>query len=119
MDARLPDFGPTPESTYDPESIFWTHERLHRATLLNYPERIETYAAARDALEKKFVRGALEILRAAPQQRAEFATQCFHESRAAEVEWLERAEAVPARKSFLHAAAWNSFNQKAGMPALN
>jgi len=28
---------------------------------------------------------------------------------------ITRAQAAPVKKSFLHAMAWNGFNQKAGM----
>ncbi len=119
MDTKLADLGPVPESTYDPKSMYWVHEQLHRATLLNYPERIKTYAADRDAMEKKFVQGALDLNKASSGERADFSAQCFNESRAAEAEWLKRVESVPVRKSFLHTNAWNSFNKKAGMPAVN
>jgi len=107
---------PVPASTYDPVSLYWTHERLHRATLLNYPERIRTYSNERDEMEAKFVQGALNLNNASARQRADFTAQCFSESIAAEAEWLKRVEKVPARRQFLHANAWNTFNKKAEMP---
>ena len=108
--------GPVPASTADSASLYWTHEKLHRATLLNYPERIKTYASDRDELETKFVQGALNLTKASPQERADFSAQCFRESAAAETEWLKRVEKVPARKNILYASAWNGFNKKARMP---
>ena len=106
--------GPAPTHQAD-SSHYWIHEKLHRATLLNYPERIKTYAADRDALEKKFIEGALKLhnSNASPKQRADFTNQCLAESLAAEAEWLKRVEAVPARKTFLHNIAWGGFNKKA------
>jgi dipeptidase len=115
LDA-LPPLGADPASTYDSKSLFWSHERLHRAVLLNYPQRLATYAADRDTLEKKFVRGALELSKATARERAEFSAQCFREAAQAEEEWLQRVEKVPARKRVLHAGAWAGFNRKAGMP---
>ena len=109
--------GPAPASTYDPESLYWTHERLHRATLLNYPERIKIYAGERDEMEAKFTRGALDLASASAQKRADYTAQCFTESRAAEAEWLKRVEKVPARRKFLHTSAWGGFNKKAEMKA--
>ncbi len=110
------DLGAVPTSTADSASLYWTHERLHRATLLNYAERIKTYSNERDELEAKFVQGALQLNNAAPEQRADFTARCFSESIAAEAEWLKRVEKVPARKKFLHTNAWNTFNKKAEMP---
>ncbi|MDP2777409.1 MAG: hypothetical protein Q8O48_07180, partial [Anaerolineales bacterium] len=96
-------------------SLYWTHEKLHRATLLNYPERIKTYAAERDEMEKRFIQGALKLQSASAKTRADFTDQCLTESLAAEAEWLKRVKLVPARKTFLYSLAWNGFNKKAGM----
>lgn len=114
--ASLLNVGADPTDEYDPNSIYWTHEKLHRATILNYAERLQTYAQDRDELEKKFIQGALNLQNAPAQERADFTAQCFRESAEAEAEWLKRVEKIPARKSFLHSTAWNKFNKKAKMP---
>jgi len=108
--------GPAPTSQAD-SSLYWTHEKLHRATLLNYPERIKAYAADRDALEKKFTEGALKLhnANASAKERSDFSNQCIVESLTAEAEWLKRVEKVPARKKLLASMAWNGFNKKAGV----
>jgi secernin len=116
LDAPLPPLGADPASTYDSTSLFWSHERLHRATLLNYPGRLKTYANDRDELEKKFIQEALNLAKASAKERAGYSTQCFHEAAQAEKEWLKRAERVPARKKILHTHAWNRINRKAEMP---
>lgn len=105
---------PVPTSQADSNSLFWSHERLHRATLLNYPERIKTYASDRDALERKFIEGALKLHNSPAKEREKFSMQCLAESRAAEAEWLKRVETVPAKRSLLFSMAWNGFNKKAG-----
>jgi len=116
MDASTSlSLGPVPTSQADSASLFWSHERLHRATLLNYPERIKTYAADRDKLENKFVQGALNLTKASTKERTAFSAQCFHEAAQAEEEWLKRVEQVPARRKILNTSAWNTFNKKAGI----
>jgi len=107
--------GAAPTSQSDSSSLFWTHEKLHRATLLNYPERIQTYAADRDEMEKRFIQTALNLADRSPKVRADFSAACFEEAAQAEAEWLKRVEAVPARKKMLHSSAWNGFNKKAEM----
>ncbi|MDP1713510.1 MAG: C69 family dipeptidase [Anaerolineales bacterium] len=115
MDAASSlNLGPAPTHRTD-SSLYWTHEKLHRATLLNYPERIKTYAAERDEMEKRFIQGALKLQSASAKTRADFTDQCLTESLAAEAEWLKRVKLVPARKTFLYSLAWNGFNKKAGM----
>ncbi len=106
---------PVPASQADSNSLFWFHERLHRAVVQNYPERLAAYAADRDALEKKFIEGALMLQNAPANERAAFSKQCLAESRAADAEWLRRVESVPARKVILSSMAWSGFNKQAGM----
>jgi dipeptidase len=106
-----------PTSQADSASLFWSHERLHRATLLNYPERIKAYACDRDELEKKFVQGALDLTKAPARERADFSAHCFLEASQAEADWLKRVEQIPAHKKILNTSAWNGFNKKAGLAA--
>ena len=80
IDAPLPVPEFAPESTYNAASLFWSHEPLHRAVLLNYSERLNTYRADRDALEAKFIKGALDIASAPAKERAEFSTECFRQA---------------------------------------
>lgn len=113
--ASIFDREPVPTSEADSSSLFWVHEKLHRATLLNYSERIKTYSADRDALEKKFIEGALKLHNASQKERAEFSQQCLSESKLAEAEWLQRVESVPVKTSMLQSMAWNGYNKKAKM----
>lgn len=120
VDAPLSDLGLAPTGTYDPASLFWSHERLHRAVLLNFPERIAAYAADRDTLEEKFVQGALGLTDALTKERAQFSAECFRQAALAEEEWLECVQEIPETKHIgrlLDDAAWTKFNQSAKIPA--
>ena len=110
------DFGTVPGDRSG-SSLFWTHEKLHRAVLLNYPERIHAYAADRDKMEKQFIDTAFKLHndKSSAARRGEFSKECLALSIAAEEEWLERVEGVPARKSFFYGGAWKSFNKKAAV----
>ncbi|HRQ24955.1 MAG TPA: hypothetical protein PLF42_16125, partial [Anaerolineales bacterium] len=108
---------PVPTSQADSTSLFWTHERLYRAVLKNYPERLQTYAADRDEMERRFIEDALKLKNAPARERGEFSKECLRESRAAEAEWLKRVESVPVKKTILSTLAWNGFNAKAGLNA--
>ena len=37
IDAGLPELGPTPTGEYNPDCLWWQHERLHRAVLAQLP----------------------------------------------------------------------------------
>ncbi len=107
------DFGTIPGDRSD-SSLYWTHEKLHRAVLLNYPGRIKTYAEDRDKMEKEFMETALKLHndKSSAARRGEFSKECLALSIAAEAEWLERVEKVPVKKSFFYGGAWRSYNKK-------
>lgn len=118
MDVKLPDIGPSPEGIYNPATLFWRHERLHRATLLDYAHRIHLYCSERDDLEQRFVKQALELASESTGERSVFVAQCFSEAEAAEGRWLEKVSQAPVQKrnSMLYSLAWQGFNRKAQMP---
>lgn len=119
VDSPLSVPGLASTSTYDPASLFWSHERLHRAILLNFPERIAAYAADRDVLEKKFTQVALDLTNASREERAEFSAECFRQAALAETEWLECVQEIPETKQIgrlLDDAAWTKFNRSAKIP---
>ena len=121
----LPDLGPEPGSTYDPASLWWTHERLHRAVIRDYATRLPLYRADRDTLEATFLREAAEAYevhrqvsaqeRAAPL--ADLTASCFERASEATAGWTERVKQVPVRHrpSRLFSLAWNQVNKQAGL----
>jgi len=120
LDVDLPDLGPAPGDTYDSESLFWVHERLHRQVLTNYPGTMAAYQAERDALEEEFVQGALGLVGAPAAERAAFSEACFAKAANALPQWIEAAQSVPEERSvmnMLYRSAWKKINTDAKMPA--
>lgn len=105
----------TPGSVHDNESIFWTHETLHRETIKNFAPRLETYKDQRDALEEEFIQGGLKLKDASKDERVAYSEFCFQKAEEAEKEWLKKVLDVPEKKSFLHSLAWSGFNKRAGL----
>lgn len=118
MDSPLPDMGPPPTDEYDPDSLFWRHELLHRATIQDFQRRIATYAAERDAIEREFVEGGLAIASAPAENRAQFSADCFAKARELEANWYERVKKVAAQPKgvWFYNYTWNKFNKQANMP---
>jgi hypothetical protein len=114
VDAPL-ELGPLPTSHFDPETIFWAHERLHREVIKNFESRIEVFKNERDALEAEFVQGAFQLRNAPQYERLAFSKVCFQTAAEAEDKWLKMIQEQPTRQRFLHAVAWNGFNKKAGI----
>ena len=49
----LPDLGPEPIGTYTPNSLWWEHEKVHRAILQDFQKRYQLYNARRNELESE------------------------------------------------------------------
>ena len=133
--AGLPDLGPVPAGTYDPDSLWWSHERLHRAVIRDYGPRLGLYEEERDSLEAAFLFEAAERTR--EHQSADalrcadtgaratglqgFTAACFSEAAEATTRWTEAVHAAPAqqRPSLLFSAAWDRLDRQAGFPRID
>jgi dipeptidase len=115
VDASLPDMGPAPVATYDPATLFWRHELLHRATLRDHENLVASFAPDRDALESEFTAAAFAARTSSASARAEVSARCFARADEAEAEWLGRVTGAPSKENWLHAAAWAGFNREAGI----
>jgi len=77
------DTGPTPTQRSDGESLFWRHERLHRAVLRSYDARRATFDDERRAMESRAL--------------ASGAPEVWGEHRERLGEWLGRAQGIAPR----------------------
>ena len=122
----LPEHGPSPKGTYNPQALWWRHELLHRATLADYPSRHALYRQERDALEATFRAEAEALEQALPQMeptaRAEaqsaLSQRCFSRAKEALEEWLERVQATPPRRRppWLYRWYWRKQSHQARLP---
>lgn len=116
LDIALPDMGPKPTEIFDPETLFWRHEILHREVIKNYGARIRTYQQERDEMEARFIEGAVPINDASKKDRSAYAAACFQEAAEAEIRWLDQVRKVPAKKAVLQRLnnwAWRNYNREA------
>lgn len=108
-DHMLPDspnIGPIPGSSFDPKTLWWRHELLHREVLRDFQPRLRSFAAERDEMEKKFL------------SHVSLPQYCFTEAAAAEDRWLEKAREIPLRRkpNFIYRKFWKKQNRDAGIP---
>jgi dipeptidase len=116
MDCPLPDTGPIPGPVYNPDSLWWRHERFHRQVLHNYPQRIKSIASEIDRLESEFIADSREI-NGANSGKYGFSQRCFQQARQAEEEWEKRIQSIPPRSGwwFYYNLAWKNISQSAGL----
>lgn len=122
--AGLPDLGPEPEGTCDADSLWWSHERLHRAVIGDYATRLPLYREERDSLEALFLSEARmiyeQLCETSDGERTEtiaaFTSGCFERAAAATARWMEVVQSTPVqhRPAILFSTAWSKFNRQAG-----
>ena len=110
-----PDMGKRPTDCFEPESLYWSHERLHREVLRNYPERLASYQDERDSLEREFITGAFALQGAERAERKAYSEVCLQEAAEAELRWLTEVKRIPPKPKWIHGKAWTVFNRKAGL----
>ncbi|MGD8474470.1 MAG: hypothetical protein PVH59_10120, partial [Anaerolineae bacterium] len=121
--AGLPAMGPEPSGVYDPDSMWWSHERLHRTVIRDYQSRMALYREQRETLEASFVVEAAELrarLRAASEAErasrlAAFSASCFERAADATKRWAQTVSSIPVkqRPPLLFSVAWDILNRQA------
>jgi len=109
----IPDLGKLPTDQYDPETLFWSHERLHREVLGNYPERLASFEEERDSLEEEFITGAISLQGGSQSERKAYSEICLTKAAEAEQRWLACVSKIPPKPIFFHDLAWKGFNRHA------
>lgn len=117
-DIPLPFSEPSPAGTYDPATLFWRHELLHRSALRDHERLTGLYRHDRDTLEQGFASKALTHAGDKGEIRDEFSRRCFIDAEEAEKKWLALLSGTPVfdRRNLLYRLAWKRFNKTAGMP---
>jgi dipeptidase len=115
LEAGVPLDEPIPQGSYDPQTLFWRHEDLHRAVLADYAVRIVAYQDERDALEARWTADALALSGAPCEERQAFSARCFAEADRVEADWLARVRSLSEKRTaaWHHRRAWQSFNRQA------
>ena len=116
VDASLLDLGPAPVETFDPATLFWRHELLHRAALRDHKKLVNTFSSDRGQLEREFVKDAFAARAEDVESRTRVSADCFFRADEAEAEWLKRVATLIPNPGWFHALAWKQFNCESKMP---
>ncbi|HXY43536.1 MAG TPA: hypothetical protein VEH29_05075 [Acidimicrobiales bacterium] len=97
------ELGPEPTNRFDPATLWWRHERLHRATLTDLAGLLPRYRSARDRTEAAWIREP-------PSSADAFAT-----AERLEADWLNDLEGArpDSRPSWVQ-RSWRALDATAG-----
>ncbi|MDX1415334.1 MAG: C69 family dipeptidase [Candidatus Promineifilaceae bacterium] len=116
LDIELPDMGQVPTSHYNRSTLWWRHEELHRATLLDYQTRCQLSQNERDELEVQFLNGVKEMVGETAERRSEFVSRCFAQADQALERWNKRVLETPVvnRLPKGYQKHWQKLSQESG-----
>ncbi|WP_129780128.1 C69 family dipeptidase [Peristeroidobacter soli] len=117
LDVPLPDSGPAPSDRFDAATLWWRHERLHRAALLgDFNQFLADIADERDALERDFDERIKSVMAGGSNaDRAHVVAQCWQEAMAVEARWLTRIPAAATPIDAAYVEGWDKLNRVAGL----
>ena len=107
---------------YNPESLWWQHERLQRLVLLDYNKRLGTYKEQRNELEDKYVKQVSILLSnlSSPisdqdvKKMKNLSENAFEESKSKTDDWIEKIKTLSIEKkpNILFRRLWNKYNKE-------
>ncbi len=117
-DAPPPAHGPTPTDRFDASTLWWRHERLHRAMLGDFPIHLAAIRDEREALEANFQARVADVLAGGnAADRAQVVAACWQEAMAVEDRWLAEIDAAVPPGEASYRASWIEMNRLAGVAA--
>jgi len=117
-DVPPPAHGPRPTDRFDSRTLWWRHERLHRAMLGDFPIHLAAIRDERDALETNFQGRVADVLAGGnAADRAQVVAACWQEAMTVEDRWLAEIDAAVPPGEALYRASWIEMNRLAGVAA--
>lgn len=123
LDVPLPSHGPRLTDRFDPDALWWRHERLHRTALdRGFAQFVASVRAERDAIEADFRRRMHVVCSDGTRDdRARVVRDCWQEAMQLEESWWSRIAGAHASSEddTPERMAWRRMNQLAGMAELS
>jgi dipeptidase len=116
----LPDLGPVPTETFDPRSLWWKHELLHRRAMADFDHLVPEIRTDFDRLEDEFLTQAEAVQKGTPGEKAQFMEHCFRQALVATEDWIAR---LRSRRDLRfsdpsYRAMWAKLNAEAGLTGM-
>jgi secernin len=116
LDVPLPESGPPLTDRFDPRTLWWRHEALHRAAILDdFAGFLSEIHGERDALEAEFRSRVHAVVRGSTSDRAHVVAQCWADAHGMEERWHSRLRARPSQRRLEYRLAWEKMNDLAGI----
>ena len=120
LGMELPDIGPVPTEHFDPRSLWWKHELLHRRAMADFDNLVPEIRRDFDALEAEFLAESESVRRGTSEEKRDFMEYAFQRAMNATNAWIARLRKRTDLK-FLDPAyrgMWQKLNAEAGLTGM-
>ncbi len=120
LGVDLPDIGPYPTEHFDPRSLWWKHELLHRRAMADFDRLVPEIRADFDPMEAQFLAQSESVKRGTSAEKKDFMDCCFRTAMEATEHWIARLR----RRTDLgfedpaYRAMWAKLNAEAGLTGM-
>ena len=120
MGLDLPDIGPTPREFFDPRSLWWKHELLHRRAMADFDHLVPEIRKDFDLLENEFLSESGSVKKGTLEEKRDFMEYCFRKSMQATEAWIGRlrARADLTFEDADYRSMWQKLNAEAGLKGM-
>jgi secernin len=116
LDAMPPRNDLRPTDRFDPATLWWRHEQIHRAAIVgNFKQFLDDVRGERDALEAQFIARVAAATGASAADRAFVVAQCWQEADALEAKWLTQRDRWFSSADSPRREGWARMNEIAGI----
>jgi dipeptidase len=117
LGVDLPDIGPYPTEHFDPRSLWWKHELLHRRAMAGFDTLVPEIRADFDDLEAEFLEQAESVKRGTLAEKKDFMDYCFRTAMDATETWIAELRSLRGLcfEDEAYRAMWAKLNAEAGM----
>ncbi|MCX8062776.1 MAG: C69 family dipeptidase [Anaerolineales bacterium] len=120
LGVDLPDIGPLPTEHFDPRSLWWKHELLHRRAMADFDRLVPEIRQDFDQIEAQFLKEVETVKKGTLAEKKDFMDYCFATALQATEVWINRLRARADLKFTdpAYRAMWQKLNAEAGLTGL-
>ncbi len=116
----LPNMGSLPTETFEPQSLWWIGELLHRRAMADFDGAAAEIRREIEALEDRFIIEAQSVIKGTAREKQQFSEACFQRASELTMSWVYQ---LAGRSSLYfedkdYGEAWDRFNREAGLTGM-
>jgi secernin len=118
--VELPDLGPLPTEQFNPATLWWKHELLHRRAMTDFRHFVPEIRKDFDVLENEFLSAAPSVMKGTSREKKEFTDYSFKKAEEATEAWIDRicSQGNLTFDDAEYRAMWHKYNSMAGLAGI-